>query len=654
MPRVRKSENPNPWMTPRLKQCIRKKSKLYKLYLKGKITRGDYTFYRNTLTNVIRRSKKLYYSNILIVASKDSKQLWKCLNSLINRSSCPSLKQLVVDNVTLVGQDLANYVNNYFVSAVRCITRHLPPPPEYIFMTAPICSSCFFYPASPSEVVLVIKALKNKGNKLLDIHPSIIKCNIVFFGSHLSNLYNFSLIECIYPGILKIGRVSPAYKSGPTDVIDNYRPISALPVFSKVFEKLTFTRMNNFISRHNVLSPCQFGFRAGRSTTHAVIKLLSHVVAAFHEKIYSACFFLDLRKAFDTVDHKILLNKLQHYGFRGQSHDYLKSYFENRQQYVNLNGFRSDVLRVTNGVPQGSILGPLCFSLYINDIPLAVDAHSVLFADDAAFIITAVSLKDLYDKIKKLFADLLRYLNMNRLVPNSSKSKLMMFSSRPTENLPQLTFANEIVEWVEEYKYLGLNISNKLCFSAHINRIALNVSRITGTFTNLRTIVPFQTLVTLYYSLVYPHLTYHVTVWGSAPACHLKNLSTRLNNLLRVMCGVRWTNNRPNISTRVMYGNMKILTLESVFKYNLFVFLRQLLEGHLPDFYDVLLEPYTSLHTYGTRGRGFRHPALVCEVERRFLPHQLILLFDTLPEDIFNVSITTSLKHFKSFLLNSQ
>ena len=395
-------------------------------------------------------------------------------------------------------------------------------------------------------------------------------------------------------------------------------------------------------------------FRSGKSTTHAKTKLLSYIVNAFHEKIYCACFYLDLKKAFDTIDHCILLRKLDHNGFRGQCYDYLKSYYRNRKQFVYLNGYKSEVLNIVNGVPQGSILGPLCFSLYINDLPSAVDAETVLFADDAAFIVTARNVGELYDKINKLFLDLTRYLNMNRLVPNSKKSKLMMFSTRPTQNLPDLLFANEVIEWVHEFKYHGLTITNRLCFSSHINRVALNVSRITGIFINIRNIIPHHLLMRLYYALVFPHLTNHVIIWGSAPACHLKVLSTRVNNLLRVILGVKWVNYRPDISTREMYGQNNILTVESIFKYCLLKFLKQLIDGHMPEFYNTLLEPHTSLHAYGTRGGRFRHPALVCEVERRFLPHQLILLYDSLPEDIFYENQSVSLKTFKSLLLVNQ
>ena len=342
------------------------------------------------------------------------------------------------------------------------------------------------------------------------------------------------------------------------------------------------------------------------------------------------------------------MKKLQHHGFRGHCHNYLKSYFNNRMQCVYINGFKSDTMAVTNGVPQGSILGPLCFNLFINDLPSAVDAHTVLFADDAAFVITAQSLQELYDKIIKLFSDLARYLNMNRLVPNSSKSKLMMFSSPPTQDLPELVFTGEVIEWVDEFKYLGLIITNKLCFANHISRVALNISRITGIFTNVRSIVPYHIVMKLYFALAFPHLMNHVVIWGSAPpSCHLKILATHQNDMLRVMSGVRWVDGRPDISTRKMYKSNGAMNINSIFKYCLFKLIRQLLDGRLPEFFRILLEPHISHHTYGTRGGRFRHPALVSEVERRFLPHQLISLYDSLTGELLTQNLTTSLRNFR-------
>ena len=412
--------------------------------------------------------------------------------------------------------------------------------------------------------------------------------------------------------------------------------------------------MNSFIVRHNLLTASQFGFRKGCSTMNAVIKLLTHVVEAYHQKVYCACFFLDLRKAFDTIDHKILLLKLEHYGFRGQCYRFLKSYYENRKQFVHIDGQRSATMPVVCGVPQGSILGPLCFSLFINDLPLAVEEITVLFADDAAFVLTANTMEGLLLKIRNLFTDIAGYLRINRLVANATKSKLMMFSSRTTSNLPVVSFEGREIEWVKEFKYLGLTITNNLNFSRHINKVALNLSRITGSFINLRSFLPIPILIKLYYALAFPHIQNHIVLWGSAPASHLKNLTVRINNMLRIIKGVSRVNGRPTIGNDELYNQLGLLKLKSVFRLNLFKFLRLLLDGELPEFFNILLSLYITPHSYNTRHVRFRHPALVCEVERRALSHQLILLYESVPREILEMNRVTSLKSFKKTLVENQ
>ena len=649
-----KAKHPAPWMTPRLKQCIAKKSKMYKLFLKGRVTKEEYVAFRNRLTALVRRVKRLYYSRILYNSSNNPRKIWSCINDIMEKKACPTLKELKVGDLLLMGRDLANHINNHFVTAVSSLTAHLHSVSGYHFFTPPVEVSCFFYPTTPIEVSKIIRELKNNGNRLLDIHPSIIKENIDLFSIHISDLYNFSISESEFPDKSKIGRVNPVYKSGPSDCIDNYRPISVLPIFSKIFEKLTFLRMESFISRFNILTTCQYGFRRGRSTTQAIIKLMSCIMPAYHERVFSVCFFLDLKKAFDTIDHGILLQKLEHYGFRGRFCTYLRSYYYNRKQFVYINGQESDMKNVSTGVPQGSNLGPLCFSLFINDLPLAVEADTVLFADDAAFVLKSASLTDLYSKIEKLFSDLSIYLNNNRLIANSAKSKLMMFSSCPTQNLPDMVFAGRVIEWVDEFKYLGLTITNKLSFARHINNVSLNISRVTGIFNNLRSVVPLKVLFKIYYALAYPHLMNHIVIWGSAPMSHLRILTIRLNNLLRVILGIKWINGRPMVNTETMYKTNRLLKVGSIYRLCLFKLLRQLLDGVVPDMFSFLLEPHLALQNYPTRSGIFRIPAITSETERRFLPYQLITLYNELSAENLNLNINASVNRYKGYLIENQ
>ena len=190
----------------------------------------------------------------------------------------------------LTGLPLVNYINNYFVTAVLNLTRDLTPTAVYPFLSPQIPNSCFFYPTTLTEVIRVIESLKNKGSKLHDVPPILIKENKDIFSNHIAVCYNSSLNELIYPDILKIGHVSLVYKSGPEEQIDNYRPISSLSPFSKIYESLTLCNLMSFVSAFSILIPAQYGFRPGRSTTQAVVSLLSFITGAYHRKDFCVFF----------------------------------------------------------------------------------------------------------------------------------------------------------------------------------------------------------------------------------------------------------------------------------------------------------------------------------------------------------------------------
>lgn len=414
--------------------------------------------------------------------------------------------------------------------------------------------------------------------------------------------------------------------------------------------------MVKFIIKYKLLSKFQFAYSHGKSITHAALRFTSLVVEAYHAKVFSVCFFLDLRKAFDMIDHDILLAKLAHMGFRGHANNYFRSYLSERKQYMRLGEYKSAECLLRKGVPQGSILGPVLFCLYIDDIVNAVDCNVVLYADDAAFFISASSLHLLYSKIEKLFSDLSVYLKANRLIPNLTKSKLMMFNSRPIPTLPDFYFDGHAIDWVESFKYLGLTLTSKLSYSLHINGVVSQISRFNGTFYRLRSVVPIYILKMLYFSFILPRILLHIEIWGAAPRAHIGKLDIGINKLLRTMLRVDYIEGRPTMGTNIMYQSLKILKLENLFKLRLFRLLILLLNGSNPDLYDQLLRQNLLTHNYSTRNSNFRHPLLVCEVERRAASHQLILMHEELPESFkdFNVSVASLMRKFKLYLLNSQ
>ena len=349
--------------------------------------------------------------------------------------------------------------------------------------------------------------------------------------------------------------------------------------------------------------------------------------------------------------------KLHKYGFRGLVYDYLTSYLSSRKQYVMVGDDKSDDLEITKGVPQGSMIGPLLFLLYINDIVKAVepDVEVVLFADEAAFFLSAPSLQLHYDKLKILFSNLSSYLNQNKLIPNLKRSKLMMFSSRPCAPLEDMTFGNEVIEWVKEYKYLGLTLTSSMSFGPHIDCICTKISQCSGNFYYLYKYLPREVMLLLYNTFALPHLILHIELWGAAPGWHINKLIIKKNKLLRSVLGVKIVTGIPVMHTTDMYKDLNVLNLKNLFKLYLYKFMLLMLKGLLPVFYDLLLRPLESHHNYGTRSMSLRHPRLTSEIERRAVARQIIILRESLPpEMLLDAAPSVLFRRYKKYLLEGQ
>ena len=245
-------------------------------------------------------------------------------------------------------------------------------------------NSFVFYETDLYEISNIIENFKNKNTTLNNIPISVIKKISPVITPLLTELFNESIFVGKFPDKLKTGRVIPLHKSGPTTSLMNYRPITTLSVFSKIFEKLVHNRMTSFISRYNIIKPNQFGFQRNKSTSDAILEFLENVYESFEDNNFYFSIFLDFSKAFDTISHDILMNKLEYMGFRGPLHSWLTSFFSNRRQYVDVGSSSSYSLPITIGVPQGSTLGPLLFILYINDMENSLSNMSIIhFADDS-------------------------------------------------------------------------------------------------------------------------------------------------------------------------------------------------------------------------------------------------------------------------------
>ena len=362
--------NKDPWITPNIRKCIRKKYYMYNLLKRGLITRRIFNIYKNMLSWLIKKKRLFYLNSKFTINMNDSKKTWKNINDLLKRNKTSKTIKLFDNGEYLVGNDMTNKFNYFFTNIGSNLIQNVSSDSDNnrLNYTNNVQSSCFLYPANIVEVSEILTTLPNKGNPLFCILPKILISIKEKILPILTFLFNFCFLRGTYPDCLKIARVVPIYKSGSTQNVGNYRPISNLDPINKIFELIVYNRLNQFITANNILSVHQYGFRLKSSTSLAIFNLLSDFILTINKKYYTIALFIDLRKAFDLVDRKILIDKLSSCGIRGIVKQLINSYLTNRKQFVNVGDYRSDILNINLGVPQGSVLGPLLFNLFINDI----------------------------------------------------------------------------------------------------------------------------------------------------------------------------------------------------------------------------------------------------------------------------------------------
>ena len=609
--RKQKRFSSKPWISKGMKTSIKTKNKLYALSKKTNdpIDIRKYKKFRNILTNIKLRSKYDYYSELAIRYGNNKSKIWRLVNDISNRKRCANntiksmknsngkklcepklIAQCLNKHFSSVGENMASKFKNLDISK---------DPTDYIScdITNPANLSCTNLPEI-TKLILSLVLKKACGYDL--ISNRILRSSCYVIAPYLTFLFNNCLKKGIFPDCFKVAQVVSLFKGGDKQDPSCYRPISLLPAIGKLLEKIVAVRTIDFLNKNTILSKHQFGFRKSYSTEYPILDIYEKLLNNLDKGLSSCAIFLDLAKAFDSVDHGILLRKLSKYGIKKNFLNFFTSYLDKRSQFVKLGNTKSDTLPIKFGVPQGSILGPLLFLIFINDLPNATNFFIKLFADDTFLCAQNSDFMSLQSEVNCELQKVSDWLFCNKLTLNIDKCKFMIISNK--KKIPQdfsVNIEKSPLKQCNQYKYLGVKLDKNLSWKAHIEYVSSKISKACGILAKLRHSVSTKLLVEIYHALIHSYLRYGIVVWGNASEENLKPLNALVNRAVKIMTFTPFV--REELGP--LYSDLKVLNLKNVFKLETAKYMYKVKNGLLPTIignyfeleYDYCLNPERSI-----------------------------------------------------------
>ena len=561
-----------PWISENIIGKITKQNKIFRKYIncKNDVRKAElfeqFKILKNETTHLTRSGKKAYYQKYFAENKNNLQKIWKGIKEIINIKS----KNFDYPTCLLVGDinitdptAITNSFNDYFTSIADDILKkrkYNGTNSHRNFLANRLVENFVFEECNENEVKSIISTInvsKSSGPNSIPTHIlHLLKEEIC---KPLNKIFNLSFSTGQYPNILKISKTIPIFKKGSRLLVSNYRPISLLSNLNKILEKIVHERIYKFLEDYQCIYSLQFGFRKKHSTNHALIDITETIRQALDNKKFACGIFVDLQKAFDTVNHDILIDKLEHYGIRGTANNWFASYLKNRSQFVSTLGFDSSIKPVAHGVPQGSVLGPLLFLIYINDLHMAIKSSKVYhFADDTNLLNIGNSPKIMQKLVNADLKILYKWLLANKISLNCDKTEIIFFH-KPGEIVPEMKIKmnGHRIYLSNNIKYLGIYLDETLNGGFHCETLMKKLKRANGMLCKARHYITNDDLKTLYYAIFSSHLIYGCQIWGQTTNVFNQKIFKLQNRALRIISFSDFS-----ADCNPLYASLNIIKLE--------------------------------------------------------------------------------------------
>lgn len=603
--------------------------------------------YSNIFKKVCQTAKANFISNRIKSSQNKMKTVWNIINNETGKSKrCNTTFNLITESGIVrsnaeVAQEFEVFFSHIPIKTTQFLNSSVALSFAMLERNIPSCGIDFrFHHVSSREIIKTFKQIKAKYTE--DLWGMSVKlCNSVIetLSPYFATLFNRCVDQGIFPDLMKHSKIVPLFKSGDETDPGNFRPVSVLPVFSKIFEKLMLNQMLTHFSVNNLLHTQQFGFTKGRSTSDAGVALIRHIFHAWEKSQDAIGIFCDLSKAFDCVCHDTLLSKLEHYGIRNQGLDILKSYLKNRVQRVQINGTTSTGSLVEMGVPQGSILGPFLFLIYINDLPVVVKdlSNIVLFADDTSLIFEVNRKSNSFEHVNSTLSKVQDWFTVNNLALNPRKTKCINFSLSTigAQNDKNITLNNETLKFVNNTVFLGITLDSKLQWGPHIAQLSGKLSSAAYAVWKIRQLTDVATARLVYFAYFHSILSYGILLWGRA--ADIESIFVLQKRAIRAIYRLR-----RHDSLRQLFKDIKIMTVPSQYIYENIMFARK---------YNSQFAKNCDRHSHNTRIKNkISQPLFRLAKTQNSFMGMCVRCYNKLPENVLDLSETKFKKYIKKTL----